>query len=132
MSKLITVASAEKTFTVAGVSDLNGVYKLRVANSTDRVKVLMRNGHEDVRLIQLPSAMTKLEAVNYLMSLEHDEQLLIDDKDTALLFSDIEAQQAFADFLGKAAPKVVTKQEVVDNIDFEAAADALEAELATA
>ena len=95
MSKLITVNSAEKTFSVAGVSNLNGVYKLRVANSTDRVKVLMRNGHEDIRLIQLPSEMTKLEAVNYLMSLEHDEQLLIDDKETALLFSDIDAQQAF-------------------------------------
>jgi len=132
MSKLITVASAEKTFTVAGVSDLNGVYKLRVANSTDRVKVLMRNGHQDIRLIQLPNAMTKLEAVNYLMSLEHNEELLIEDEDTALLFSDIDAQQAFADFLGKAAPKVVAKQEVVDNIDFEAAADALEAELAAA
>jgi hypothetical protein len=132
MSKLITVNSAEKTFTVAGVSDLNGVYKLRVANSTDRVKVLMRNGHTDIRLIQLPDAMTKLEAVNYLMSLEHDEQLLIEDEDTALLFSDIEAQQAFADFLGKTAPKVIAKQEVVDAIDFEAAADALEAELATA
>lgn len=132
MSKLITVNSAEKTFSVAGVSNLNGVYKLRVANSTDRVKVLMRNGHEDIRLIQLPSEMTKLEAVNYLMSLEHDEQLLIEDKETALLFSDIDAQQAFADFLGKTAPKVVTKQEVVDAIDFEAAADALEAELATA
>lgn len=132
MSKLITVNSAEKTFSVAGVSNLNGVYKLRVANSTDRVKVLMRNGHEDIRLIQLPSEMTKLEAVNYLMSLEHDEQLLIDDKETALLFSDIDAQQAFADFLGKTAPKVIAKQEVVDAIDFEAAADALEAELATA
>lgn len=132
MSKLITVNSAEKTFSVAGVSNLNGVYKLRVANSTDRVKVLMRNGHEDIRLIQLPSEMTKLEAVNYLMSLEHDEQLLIDDKETALLFSDIDAQQAFADFLGKTAPKVIAKQEVVDAIDFGAAADALEAELATA
>ena len=129
MAKIITSSSvANKTFTVAGVSDLNGVYKLRVANSTDRVKVLMRNGHEDIRLIELPKAMTKHEAVAYLMSLEHDEKLLEENEELALLFSDIDAQQAFADFLSK-APAVVTTTEA---IDFEAAADALEAELAAA
>ena len=79
-------------------------------------------------LIELPKAMTKHEAVAYLMSLEHDEKLLEENEELALLFSDIDAQQAFADFLSK-APAVVTTTEA---IDFEAAADALEAELAAA
>ena len=130
MAKIIAMNTVEKTFTVAGVSDLNGVYKLRVANSTDRVKVLMRNGHEDIRLIELPSAMTKAEAVQYLLDLPNNKD--IEDTLVKEMFIDVDAQQAFADFLGKAAPKVITKQEVVDNIDFEAAADALEAELAAA
>ena len=120
MAKIISVNTNEKTFTVAGVSDLNGIYKLRVANSTDRVKVLKRNGHEDIRLFPLPHAMTKLEAVLAIKDMEG--------------FEDIEAQQAFADFLSKypvAVPQAVAT-EVFDDVDYAAAADALEAELATA
>ena len=48
-----------KTFTVAGHSTLNGVKKIRFATNMDRVKVLMRNGHEDIELQELPHAMTK-------------------------------------------------------------------------
>ena len=125
MSKIITSTIAEKTFTVAGVSDLNGVYKLRVANSTDRVKVLLRNGHQDVRLIELPNAMTKLEATDYLMSLP----VAFPDTDLATMFTDADAQQAFADFYAKAkvvAPVIVTAEESDDAIDLAA----LEAEIA--
>lgn len=132
MAKIISVNTVEKTFTVAGVSDLNGVYKLRVANSTDRVKVLMRNGHEDIRLIELPNAMTKAQAVSYLMSLEHNEQLLEENEELALLFSDVDAQQAFSDFLGKAAPKVVAKAVITEEVNYSEAAELLEAELAAA
>lgn len=48
-----------KTFTVAGHSVLNGVKKIRFATNMDRVKVLMRNGHTDIELQELPHAMTK-------------------------------------------------------------------------
>lgn len=126
MAKIITSSSmVEKTFTVAGVSDLNGVYKLRVANSTDRVKVLMRNGHEDVRLIELPNPMTKLQATDYLMSLP----VAFPNTDLAKMFTDADAQQAFADFYAKAkveAPVIVTAEESADAIDLAA----LEAEIA--
>ena len=50
-----------KTFTVAGFSVLDGVKKMRFANSMDRVKVLMANGHTDIELQELPRAMTKDE-----------------------------------------------------------------------
>ena len=120
MSKVITVATVEKTFTFAGVSDLNGVYKIRFANSADRVKVLHRNGHLDIRLVALAGAMTKYEAAMAIKDLEE--------------FADLDAQQAFDDFFSKTAivaPKTAVI-ETADDVDYAAAADALEAELALA
>ena len=58
----------EKLFTVAGYSTLNGETKARFATSMDRVKVLARNGHTDIQLQELPSAMTKADAAAYLES----------------------------------------------------------------
>lgn len=55
-----------KKFTVAGTSVLNGVKKIRFATNMDRVKVLMRNGHDDIELQELPHAMTKDEIRAYL------------------------------------------------------------------
>lgn len=55
-----------KLFTVAGISTLNGVAKLRFATDMKREKVLKQNGHTDIRLIQLPKAMDKDEATAYL------------------------------------------------------------------
>lgn len=62
---------ADKTFTVAGTSVLKGELTLRFANGIERVKVLQQNGHTDIKLIQLPDAMTKLEAVKFLK--EHSD-----------------------------------------------------------
>ena len=56
----------EKTFTVAGYSVRLGVKKLRVANSMDRVKVLVRAGHKDIFLQELPWPMTKEQAKQHL------------------------------------------------------------------
>ena len=50
-----------KKFTVAGHSVLDGVRKTRFATTMDRVKVLMRNGHTDIELQEMPTAMTKDE-----------------------------------------------------------------------
>ncbi len=52
---------SNKTFKYVGISTLNGVRKLRYANDNMRIKVLERNGHKDVELIELPSALTKAE-----------------------------------------------------------------------
>ena len=56
----------DKLFTVAGYSTLNGETKARFATSMDRVKVLARNGHTDIKLQELPKAMTKAEALAFL------------------------------------------------------------------
>jgi len=58
-------------FTVAGVSKLNGVYKVRFANDlVSRIKNLIKSGHEDINLVSLPNPMEKGEAVKWLMTQE--------------------------------------------------------------
>ena len=59
-----------KSFTHAGVSRLNGEFKVRFANDALRVKVLAKNGHKDIDIIELKHAMTKEEAVAYLISID--------------------------------------------------------------
>lgn len=52
-----------KSFDVVGVSTLNGKTKMRFANGIKRrALVLGRNGHENVRLIELADAMDKHNA----------------------------------------------------------------------
>lgn len=54
-------------FTVAGVSTFAGKTKVRYANDmVSRVKILIKSGHADINIMDLPLAMTKLEAINYL------------------------------------------------------------------
>lgn len=57
-----------KTFTIVGVSTLGRVTKTRFANGSvqSRAKVLTRNGHTDVRLFELPQAMSKDDARAWL------------------------------------------------------------------
>ena len=58
-------------FTVAGTSSLPaGGTKVRYANDTMRVKVLAKGGHENIDLIELPTAMTKEEVVAYLIKID--------------------------------------------------------------
>ena len=52
-----------KQFTVVGVSTLNGKTKLRFANGLAlRTKVLERNGHSAIRLIELSEPVSKYSA----------------------------------------------------------------------
>jgi len=57
-------------FTVAGVSTQHGSTKVRFANDlASRVKLLAKGGHDPLELVQLPKAMTKAEACQYLLDL---------------------------------------------------------------
>ena len=106
-------------FTVAGLSRQNGSLKLRFANDfVTRVKVLARNGHKDINLVELPQAMTKDAAVAYLTTLT----------DT---FGYIEAQSVFADYQSKNVkttkePKAKAKSEELE-IEVELETDAQKA-----
>jgi hypothetical protein len=59
--------ATDKKFAVAGVSTLNGKTKIRFANDSMRVKILAKNGHQDVELIELPHEMTKTEIAAHLV-----------------------------------------------------------------
>ncbi len=59
-----------KSFTHAGVSRLNGEFKVRFANDQLRVKVLAKNGHKDIDILELKHAMTKEEAVQDLIDID--------------------------------------------------------------
>jgi hypothetical protein len=57
-------------FSHAGVSKLDGEFKVRFANDALRVKVLAKNGHTDIDIIELKHPMTKEDAVAYLMEID--------------------------------------------------------------
>lgn len=84
--------ATDKMFTVVGTSTLDGVTKVRFANDTLRTKVLQKHGHTDINLVELDTAMTKLEAVLAIQS--GDE------------FQSAVCQSAIADYLDAHAPKV--------------------------
>lgn len=81
-----------KTFVIAGISNLAGKIIPRFANDVSRVKVLEANGHTDITLVQLEKPMTKLEAVKFMI----DKQPFLDMP---------EAQTAFAEFLDANQPQ---------------------------
>jgi hypothetical protein len=58
-------------FTVAGTSTLPvGGTKVRFANDMTRVKVLVKGGHTNIDLIELPHAMSKEDIVAYLIKID--------------------------------------------------------------
>jgi hypothetical protein len=61
--------SNEKTFTIAGVSLCKGMYKVRHANDTARIKTLEKTGHTEIVLVELPNAMTKVAAAEFIADL---------------------------------------------------------------
>jgi hypothetical protein len=64
------MAKIEKVFTVAGTAkNADGTVKTRFANDlVARIKILNKAGCTDINLVELPQAMTKLEALQYLQS----------------------------------------------------------------
>jgi hypothetical protein len=99
-------------FNVAGVSRYNGQLKLRFANDfVSRVKILQRNGHEEINLLELPEAMEKETAARYISTLP--------------TFRGEEVQDAIEAFLEKRAPKSKREAaaEVAADTDAEIAAD---------
>ena len=54
-------------FKVIGISTLNGVTKVRFANDmVSRVKILNKDGHKDINLIELTAPLSKADAVKHL------------------------------------------------------------------
>jgi hypothetical protein len=60
------------TYSHAGVSKLDGAFKVRYANDALRVKVLAKNGHTDIDMLEMKYPMSKEDAVAYLISIDFD------------------------------------------------------------
>ena len=76
--------ATEKTFTVVGVSKLDGVFKVRYANSVKRAAVLAKNGHSDIVLIELDDEVQKVDAVDMLLTALEDGLAMSDEAKAAV------------------------------------------------
>ena len=96
----------QKTFEVAGTSKLNGKTKVRFANDyVGRFKILIKNGHEDIELIELGDKFTKAEICQILM--QHEK------------FQNEDQQSAIAEFVVRNVKE--TKVEAAENAEVEMA-----------
>ena len=57
-----------KTFRFVGVSNLNGRWAVRYANEKARARVLIKNGHTDVKLWDLKEALRAEDLVDSLLN----------------------------------------------------------------
>lgn len=63
------MANSNQLFKVAGITTNKGEAKARFANDMiRRIKQFTKGGHERVDFIELPSEMTKIEALKYLQA----------------------------------------------------------------
>jgi hypothetical protein len=90
--------ATDKTFKVAGISKLNGNYKVRFANDLMRIKVLAKSGHEDIRLMELSRDMSKLDAAQALLAGNE--------------FSDVIAQATITEYIEENTPKAKVSKPV--------------------
>jgi hypothetical protein len=90
--------ATDKKFTVAGISKLNGEYKIRFANDMMRIKVLAKSGHEDIRLADLEGEFTKMEAAKIVLGLDE--------------FSDAIAQSTIIEYIEANSPKAKVSKPV--------------------
>ena len=65
------MSATEKTFTVAGTAiNADGTVKARFANDlVARIKILNKAGCTEINLVEVPRAMTKMEALQHLQTL---------------------------------------------------------------
>jgi len=90
--------ATDKLFTVAGISNLNGEYKVRFANDIMRIKVLAKSNHTDIRLDELDGAFSKLEAAQKLLSLDS--------------YQDAIAQSTITEYIEENTPKAKVSKPV--------------------
>jgi hypothetical protein len=83
--------ATDKQFTVVGISKLAGDYKVRFANDIMRIKVLAKGGHEDIRLVELDEALSKMDAVVAMSKLDE--------------FQDVVAKATIAEYIERNTPR---------------------------
>lgn len=112
-----------KSFTHAGVSRLNGEFKVRFCNDALRVKVLAKNGHTDIDIIQLREAMSKEDTIAYLMAIDFATRDGVTNKEVqAALEAEVDKRsekpaKAVKAPKAKAAPKAAPKAKKAPSMD---------------
>ena len=97
-----------KTFEVAGTSKLNGVTKVRFANDyVGRFKILAKNNHDDIVLIEFGEKMSKADICKVLMS--HPK------------FQSEEQQSAIAEFVVRNVKEAPADVKASEEVEVEAA-----------
>ena len=93
-----SIMATNKTFSVAGTSRLpNGTVKVRFAKDfVQRIKILAKNGHTDLELIELGEEMTKAQICQMLIN--HPK------------FQSEEQQSAISEFVVRNCSKDVQKE----------------------
>jgi hypothetical protein len=99
------------TFKVAGVSKQNGEFKIRFANDILRVKVLEKNKHTGIDLIELPREMDKDAIPEYLLSIDFDNG----NKEVRACLEAAHAQRSGTVKMAK--PKVTAKKKTTPSMD---------------
>ena len=94
--------ATDKLFNIVGVSKNNGEYKVRFATDIMRIKNLAKSGHEDIRLCELDTAVTKYEAVKQISFMEE--------------FQDAAAQDVISEYLEVKAPKAPKAKPTMESI----------------
>jgi len=108
--------ATNKTYTVAGTSEFNGKTKVRFAQDyVSRFKILNKNGHSNIELIELGNAMSKADICKFLMG--HDK------------FQSEAQQSAISEFVVKNIKKADTTPAPAPTADAE---QEIEVELETA
>jgi len=121
--------SNEKTFTVAGTAtNADGTAKARFANDlVARVKILNKAGCTNINLVELPRAMTKLEALQHLQTLgitEGEAGFAVANKlaEKSKIAKKGEVKvQASAGVKAKSSAKSVTAKQILDAVKSPAA-----------
>ncbi len=98
--------ATQKAFAVAGVSTFKDGTKIRFANDAARVKILVKNGHTDIELVDLPRDMTKAEIAQYLFETDFARGRAAVDA----AIKDLAKKNKVA---GKQPVKAMTKEEVM-------------------
>jgi hypothetical protein len=62
----------DRTYNFAGISKLNGKYKVRFSDRATYVKNLQVAGNTDIDLMELKEPMTKIDAVKYMLAINFD------------------------------------------------------------
>lgn len=89
------MSNDKRLFTIAGTSTFRGVNTFRFATGSahSRSLILKRNGHIEIKLVDLPQAMTKADAMLYLKSKGVEAVVPKTGRGSGLTSEDIEAQQ---------------------------------------